>query len=391
MGNDSQYDYFDSNSNNTIFKRISGGIMANFSNSTFLSTAGVVAAAAVFVFAIYSFYPSSDEGDAGVPVIKAEAVPIKIQPAQDGGMEIPFRESTVFGSAREAANTQGQIENLLEAAPSESQEPVLEKEALIAQSQTQPAQPVAPAGETLNITEQPAVVGAAAGQVAALDRPDQAPPANDSLNAPVAQDTAPKVTENSEVAAVETAPASSLLAPVDNKPVEKPMHEPASSPETLAFVRSVLDKKDAEKGYSATGAVVAETPAAPAGSAAPAAEPVKTVEAAPAPVAAPAPTAQVANGIEPAAGTEGIINGPKTHYVQLASIPDRTKADAEWAKLKSSFTALPGASQYRVEEANLGERGIYYRIQAGPYTEAQAKTICDSIKAQKPGGCLLVR
>lgn len=355
--------------------------MANFPNSTLLSGVGVVAAVAVFGFALYSFYPSSNEDGGAVPLIQAEAVPIKIEPAQDGGMEIPFRDSTVFGSAREASNTQGGIENLLEAASAEDAAEPLNKEALIAQSQTE-------AEGAMNITEQPATTiaqaksaGSATAELtaeqkkadamAALETPvavaapaDAVPPA-EALSAPSEIAQEPKIIDAPKLAEVESEAA----------PADKTMHEPATSPETLAFVRSVLDKKDAEKGYSA------------AGTAPVAAEPVKSVEAAP--VKSPA---AAANGIEPAAGTEGVINaGPKTHYVQLASIPDRAKADAEWAKLKSSFSALPGSSSYRVEEANLGERGTYYRIQAGPYSEGQAKSICESIKAQKPGGCLIVR
>jgi hypothetical protein len=77
--------------------------------------------------------------------------------------------------------------------------------------------------------------------------------------------------------------------------------------------------------------------------------------------------------------------------VQLASITSRSAADAEWKKLQSAFSAQLSASSFRVQEANLGEKGTYFRIQAGPYTEAQAKSVCESIKAQKPGGCLIVR
>ncbi|MCB1721141.1 MAG: SPOR domain-containing protein [Alphaproteobacteria bacterium] len=39
----------------------------------------------------------------------------------------------------------------------------------------------------------------------------------------------------------------------------------------------------------------------------------------------------------------------------------------------------------------MGERGTYYRIQAGPMSRASASDICDSIKAQKPGGCLVTQ
>ncbi|HEY8191143.1 MAG TPA: SPOR domain-containing protein, partial [Alphaproteobacteria bacterium] len=50
-----------------------------------------------------------------VPIVKAEAGPMKIIPTDPGGMDIPYRESTVFDTlrAQHASETGGRIENLL--------------------------------------------------------------------------------------------------------------------------------------------------------------------------------------------------------------------------------------------------------------------------------------
>lgn len=104
-----------------------------------------------------------------------------------------------------------------------------------------------------------------------------------------------------------------------------------------------------------------------------------------------------ANKTEPAAGVQ-IINEKTAStkastggfYVQLGSVRSRDGAQGEWKKMQKSFAAL-GSLDLRVQEADLGAKGMFYRIQGGPVSEAQAKSICQSITNQKPGGCLVVR
>lgn len=365
--------------------------MAAFTNSPLFSTVGVLAASAAFAFAIYSFYPSAESESGAVPIIKAEAAPIKMAPSEEGGMDIPFQDSTIYGSNRMAAA--GKIENLLESGTSGAGE-VVDKDMLLAQSGG------AQNSEMANITESPAFVttptppaltqnmetAAAEAQAAKQDAQSAADMATAAAaeagnlesalkdeskteNVPVPQviKAAEAIKENVTNDAVVAAEA---VVPAQKAPA---MNEPAQSPETLAFVRSVLDKKDAEKN----GEMAAEVAAVAAAN-------VANVEKE-AVTAARAPAA-----IEPASGVEGNYSGAKTHYVQLASISERGRADAEWDKLKKTMSAIPGSSGYRVQEAAL-DKGMFYRIQAGPYTEAQAKDICEAIKAQKPGGCFVVR
>lgn len=128
---------------------------------------------------------------------------------------------------------------------------------------------------------------------------------------------------------------------------------------------------------------------APAPVAAVIAEPVKPEAVAAADVKA----VEVAK-TEPAAGVQKITDVPRASaggfYVQLGSVKAREGADAEWKKLQKSYTALNPLAM-RVQEANLGDKGTFYRIQGGPVTEAEAKNICQSVTAQKPGGCLVIK
>lgn len=318
--------------------------MAGLTHSPFFSTFAVLAAGAAFAFAVYSFYPSSDEQAEAVPIIKAEAVPIKMQPSESGGMDIPFQDSTIFDADRMAASGGGKIENLLD--PSANvDEPVKDKDSLLAEQNGEER-----GSEMANITESPAFTAKTEAEVDSVDEK----PVQNILAAEAEPESAPvedaAAAETEAENETETVAEAETDAPAETSPS---MNEAGQSPETLAFVRSVLEKKDAEK----TAAVKTE------------ASPEK---------------------VEPAAGVEGDYSGSKTHYVQLASISDRARADKEWVKLKEAMNAIPGSSSYRVEEANL-DMGTFFRIQAGPYSEAQAKDICDAIKAQKPGGCLVVR
>lgn len=95
---------------------------------------------------------------------------------------------------------------------------------------------------------------------------------------------------------------------------------------------------------------------------------------------------------EPAAGAattapQAIADG--THFIQLASITDKAKAAAAYKDLQKKYPALANL-EYRVETADLGAKGIYYRIQAGPVSKNDADSTCGVIKAQNPGGCLVV-
>jgi hypothetical protein len=102
----------------------------------------------------------------------------------------------------------------------------------------------------------------------------------------------------------------------------------------------------------------------------------------------PAPVADDAAKIESAAGTtapKAIASG--NSYVQLASVKSTVGAAGEYKKLQAKYSSLSGV-QYRTQEADLGAKGIFHRIQAGPMSKADATRICNEIKT-KGGSCLV--
>jgi hypothetical protein len=111
--------------------------------------------------------------------------------------------------------------------------------------------------------------------------------------------------------------------------------------------------------------------------------PAAAVVPAPAPVAAaPAVEPPAAASPVPPAGKDGFI-------IQLAASPDRHAAEDMAQKLQTKYRALLDTAHLHVQRADLGAKGVFYRIQSQPLAEAQAKSICASLKKTN-AGCLLV-
>jgi cell division septation protein DedD len=77
--------------------------------------------------------------------------------------------------------------------------------------------------------------------------------------------------------------------------------------------------------------------------------------------------------------------------VQLASLRTPEAARDEWARLKRENPDLLGKLTAVAVRADMGDKGIYYRIEAGPLpTKAAAGTLCGELR-QRDLGCQLVR
>lgn len=125
-------------------------------------------------------------------------------------------------------------------------------------------------------------------------------------------------------------------------------------------------------------APVAPTPAPTAEATPPVAEPVAPVAVAPTPVptSAPSPTpAPAAQPTAPAASTGGWV-------IQIGSFRDQARAQTEWAGLQRKHAGILTAATADIQRADLGDRGIWYRLRAATYaTKGAAETACASLKA----------
>ena len=141
----------------------------------------------------------------------------------------------------------------------------------------------------------------------------------------------------------------------------------------------------------------AETAAAPAAppAAAPAAEPepappVATAVAPPEPAPPPkaVPPARTASAPPTSPATRASGGG---YRVQLASLKSEDAAKRTWTDLSKRNADLFGKLSSSVVRADLGQKGVYYRLQAGPLPDAAAaQALCNRAKQRKLG-CIVVK
>jgi cell division protein FtsN len=144
------------------------------------------------------------------------------------------------------------------------------------------------------------------------------------------------------------------------------------------------------------------TPPAPAtASTAPTTESAKPAEAANTPAAAPKPPAQrranqapvnllaAAPATEPAAPAPS--GGAAGYRVQVSSQKSMEQAHASYAAMKRRYPSVLGSMQADIQQADLGSKGIFYRVRVGPWgTRDEAIEVCEALKAAG-GSCFVTR
>lgn len=305
---------FDEEDQGGVFDQIFG-IVSHHKKAFAVVT--VTAAVLLLGVVIASSYPGSDEQAAAdsVPIVRADAGDYKVRPDNPGGMEIPYRDSTVFSSGDQAAPG---TENIL--ADDSAEEPV-SRDAAFAGLNTNADQPggapvaeVPPRGELSRV--EPIL-----------------PPSNEELVQQAIGTDQPSAAQAGS--GTETAAALPMPEPTTPAPVEEGAPAPVAKAETPA-----AEPKD-------------EAPA-----------------------------------VEPAAGTTAAKVTPGGSYVQLASVKDPSGAAREYKKMQAKYSALSGVD-YRTQAADLGAKGTFHRIQAGPMSKESAGKVCAAIKSAG-GSCLVV-
>ncbi len=72
-----------------------------------------------------------------------------------------------------------------------------------------------------------------------------------------------------------------------------------------------------------------------------------------------------------------------THLVQVGAFRSEVEADNFWNRLSGRFGGYLDGKTKDIERADLGEKGIYYRLRiAGFDTKSDASTYCDGLKAR---------
>jgi SPOR domain len=118
--------------------------------------------------------------------------------------------------------------------------------------------------------------------------------------------------------------------------------------------------------------------------------------AAPSPAPAAAPPAperkpKVAALPPPAAAPPAGAASGKGYRLQLGSVRTPDAAAKEWDRLRQQNQDMLGRLAMSPVRVDLGDRGIFYRIQAGPLADAAtAERACNELK-RRGVGCLLVK
>ncbi|MDP2697974.1 SPOR domain-containing protein [Thalassospira sp.] len=225
-------------------------------------------------------HPVQDESN--LPILLPEPGPVKVRPDNPGGMEVPHRDTTIYGQLDDS-----------------EQDP------------------------SVSLQELP-----------------------DMPKAPEMAETMPEDSDPASVEADDAAPTG-LTPP------------PVPTPDAIPSMDGA--------GMAETAEPVKPEPAVPAEETAKPADPAP----APAVTASPAPSGN--------------------YRVQLASVKEEAGATSEWKRISSKNSDVLGNLQMSVQRTDLGDKGIFYRLQAGPLADATAaEKLCATLK-ERNVGCLIVR
>lgn len=157
----------------------------------------------------------------------------------------------------------------------------------------------------------------------------------------------------------------------------RPVQPPPATPAPPAVVAQA-PVAAAPGGYvptQARNAVPAPAPVAPPKVAA------APPPAAPVPAPAPPPAAVAAPKAPPAGGD---------WLIQLGALRTAPDADKEWGRIQRANHDLLGTLKPDVVRVELGEKGTFWRLRAGPLSEQAAKQLCNELKTRNQG-CIIAR
>ena len=273
------------------------------------------------------------------PVVQADSRPVKEAPQQPGGKEFPHKNKLIY-------------ERL--------------------QNGDQPeAERIVPRQEELAM---PAMPGAAPGAA-----PMQ-PPAVATVDDPNAADGGPR-----RVKTLVVRPDGSVMTPPE-APAAPQQAAPAPAPAPQQQMAA------AEPAMPAMPMPQAAPVPMPVAAPAPVAEAAPPPAAAPAPAADPAPVAAIPP--KPKVATADVAPAPakpSQYVVQVGSKQNQTEALATFADMQQKYPTLLAAYRPMVQKADLGAKGVWYRLRIGPIVDKTAAAkLCGQLKSQGHPDCLVM-
>ena len=310
---------------------------------------GAVALGGALAFA-YKQSGGAMGGGAQPPVVQADSRPVKEAPQQASGKDFPHKNKLIYE----------RLQN--------GDQPEAER---IVPRQEDVAMPAMP-GSAPMAAPQPAP--GAPPQVATVDDPNAADGGPRRVKTLV-------VRPDGSVMPPSAQPAPQQAAPADAAPAPAPEQQMAA----------------AEPAMPAMPMPQAAPPPVPVAAAAPAPAPVAA--AAPAPAPAPAPVAAdpqpvAAIPAKPkvaAADAAPAPAKPSQYVVQVGSKQNQTEALATFADMQQKYPTLLASYRPMVQKADLGAKGVWYRLRIGPIVDKNAATkLCGQLKSQGHPDCLVM-
>jgi len=178
-------------------------------------------------------------------------------------------------------------------------------------------------------------------------------------------------------------------------PPPEPQIPPPVPPQAQPAPMSVQPAPQGEAAASAAppSAVDQPLPGAPQPGTPQAAAPQGATPQTPTPATPAAPAAEPAQPAAPPQSSPSIatlIDTLSGHRIQLASVRTEEQAKATWARLQQSNGDVLGKLTMRAVRVDLGERGTFYRVQAGPLDEGGAQSACAALRGRSVE-CLVVK
>lgn len=102
----------------------------------------------------------------------------------------------------------------------------------------------------------------------------------------------------------------------------------------------------------------------------------------------PAPKSEPAPGLPVAAQAPAPASG---YLIQIAAVREPERAETEWSRLQRQHGETLRGLKLFVVRADLGDKGVFWRLRAGPFAdEAAAKNRCAEL-AKRKVGCMVVK
>ena len=205
-------------------------------------------------------------------------------------------------------------------------------------------------------------------------------PASVSPNGPAPANSANGTMPNNQPRAIKTFTVRGDQPDASGAPATSASQQPpAAKPAAAAAARasrtpSAASAANANASASGANAPMSLSPQAAAQPAPAPAAPARLATNAPAPIA-------------PAAASSG-----GGYLVQVSSQKNEADAQSSYRVLQGKYPSVLGSQSVLVKRVDLGEKGIYYRAFAGPFSSVdQATQVCSSLKAAGGPQCIIQR